>query len=320
MKSNIHVAQRASSLLYFYLKNLPEDKNVWILPANVCPIVVATFLKANKKVTFADIDLNTLSFDIERLKQLLACNINVVQGVLWVRAYGHTIENLEHVFQSLRATSSEIKIIDDACLMAPNFNPVLQQADIMIFSTGYSKYVDVGYGGWAITRDALELVNYNFDFKKEDYNIVVKLFESSIKTKQIFVLPDNSWLDLRKPQFEIEEYFKDIKKRTQQSKIHKEKLNNIYKKHLGHWAFPETHHQWRFNLMVEKRDYVLAKIFDAGHFASKNYPSLVNIFSTGTDENARLCETKILNLFNDFRYTEERALELAKLIRNELET
>ena len=318
MKTKVHFAQRASSLLYFYLMQLPSDKNEWILPANICPIVAATFLKANKKIIFLDIDLKTLSFEMFELKKTLLEN-HQIQGVLWVRAYGYTIDNLDETFHDLKNIAPKIKIIDDACLMEPDFNPVLKEADLKIFSTGYSKFVDVGFGGWAVSREEMNFANYNPDFSEEDYNGIVKLFESCLKGKTPFILPENSWLDLRYPQYQTSDYLNEIRQKSQESREHKAQLNAIFMNYLGRWAFPLTHHQWRFNLLIENRDQVLSKIFESGHFASKNYPSLVNIFSSGKDENARFFEARILNLFNDFRYTKERAEELALIIQKELE-
>jgi len=53
---------RAATVLYKVLLTLNKDK-YFLLPLNVCPIVPDTFLKANIKFKFIDIDIKTLCMD-----------------------------------------------------------------------------------------------------------------------------------------------------------------------------------------------------------------------------------------------------------------
>ena len=53
-----------------------------------------------------------------------------------------------------------LKIIDDACLSYPNFNSkISHQVDLELYSTGYSKPVDIGYGGFAKIHDNQKKIN-----------------------------------------------------------------------------------------------------------------------------------------------------------------
>jgi len=52
-------APRASAILYHVLASR-EQKKPWLLPANICPIVPITFLKARVPFELVDISAETL--------------------------------------------------------------------------------------------------------------------------------------------------------------------------------------------------------------------------------------------------------------------
>jgi hypothetical protein len=58
-------APRASAILYSILI-ADEEKRPWLLPANICPIVPITFLKARVPFQFVDISARTLHMDLDQ--------------------------------------------------------------------------------------------------------------------------------------------------------------------------------------------------------------------------------------------------------------
>ncbi|WP_252981536.1 hypothetical protein [Aliarcobacter butzleri] len=64
---------RAATVLYKTLKSL-KNKNKFLLPLNICPIVPDTFIKANINFEFVDINLKTLCMDedivLEKIKKI----------------------------------------------------------------------------------------------------------------------------------------------------------------------------------------------------------------------------------------------------------
>ena len=66
--------------------------------------------------------------------------------------------------------------------------------------------------------------------------------------------------------------------------------------------------------MVSNKEEVLQHIFDSGFFASSHYMSLAKIFGESSAPIAERVHSKIINLFNDFRFTSGEAKEVAKIV------
>ena len=92
--------------------------------------------------------------------------------------------------------------------------------------------------------------------------------------------------------------------------MHKEKLNAIYRKNLpAAIQLPAPYQHWRFNIIVPNKEDVLNALFDAGLFASGHY----NPQADGCNIASNLY-THVINLFNDFYYTEEQAIKTCEII------
>ena len=73
--------------------------------------------------------------------------------------------------------------------------------------------------------------------------------------------------------------------------------------------FPIEYQNWRFNIRVNNKEEILKNIFDAGLFASGHYKPLADHCPVAKD----LYE-HVINLFNDFYYTEEQARRTCEVI------
>ena len=280
---------RAANILYEVLTTL--DKNVkFLLPLNICPIVPDTFVKAGVKFQFIDINIDTLCMDEDMVLEALK-NDNSIGGVLFVKTFGVMVES-EEFYQKIKQLNSKIFIIDDQCQAVQNFDFDINRssASLTLFSSGYSKYVDIGYGGFGFLKD--------FEFEG--------VFQDNSKSK-VFL-----------------EYRIDVETRIPLMKKHKEKLNGIYQKgipfnlHLG-----KAFENWRFSILIDNKDRLLEEIFqEEGLFASSHYVPIDSKFIDNPvqSSNAHKISSRIVNLFNDSRFTEEKAVKTVEIINNFINT
>ena len=102
-------APRASAILYNLLKS-QENINPWLLPANICPIVPITFLKAGIPFEFVDISAKSLHMDLEQAKGRL--ERAEYGGVLYAHTYGEPSTPNEF-FQTVKSQYPTLIVIDD---------------------------------------------------------------------------------------------------------------------------------------------------------------------------------------------------------------
>ncbi len=112
----IFQAPRASAILYSLLANL-KHKNDWLLPANICPVVPITFLKARVPFKFVDISAQTLHLDLDEAKSLI--RTRRFGGLLYAHTYGDA-STPNDFFASIKNIAPEMLIIDDRCLCVPD--------------------------------------------------------------------------------------------------------------------------------------------------------------------------------------------------------
>ena len=141
-------ANRASAVLCNFLKSQKTSKP-FILPANVCPVVPLSFLKAGVDFEFVDIDKSHALDTTEALVKLYTGNY---AGVLFVHAYGHKYDN-KSFYAQVKSIDNSLRIIDDCCLCEPDTSDQLEDnIDLQLFSTGYAKYIELSYGGYGKLR------------------------------------------------------------------------------------------------------------------------------------------------------------------------
>ena len=112
-------SQRASAILYNYLSGNHFDKP-FLLPANVCPVVPLSFMKAGVGFEFIDIDE---SHAMSTEKCLTAIEAGQYSGLVFVHAYGRSMAEWQESRQSRRSTVSTMKKLN-ICVLS--FRPVLK--------------------------------------------------------------------------------------------------------------------------------------------------------------------------------------------------
>lgn len=273
---------RAASVLYKVLTKIKNKK--FILPLNICPIVPDTFLKANKEFEFCDISLDTLCMD-ENLILKKISNDNTIDGILFVKTFGIEL-NVDPLFKKIKSINKNIFIIDDMCPCMQEFDYDIEKSfsDMALFSSGYSKYIDLGYGGYGFLKDD--------NFKN--------VFDDKANTKEFL------------------EYKYKILEQISVMIKHKIALNSIYIENIPkHLHLGEKFNNWRFSILVKNKDKILKEIFKIdGLFASSHYPQIDFEYSLNPikDSNTKKIHDEILNLFNDFRFTQEKAYKIVDII------
>jgi len=317
MAERVVLEQRASTVLYHYLRSVARP-GVWLLPANVCPIVPAVFSKAGIRYEFVDIDRESLCMDEDQALSLLGQSRGRCAGVLFVRSFGHS-GDFRRFFRAVKAVDANCKVIDDRCLARPRFCSLDSDVDLELYSTGYSKFVELGWGGWGIVRAEESYERAALPFEKVAHEALVSQFRTTLQERRVFECPSTDWLDTRTPEMELREFRPLVESRVEESARHRDCVNAIYAEQLEDWAAPAECRDWRFTVFCDGQQDVLRAIFAAGHFASAHFASLAPMFGPGDVPAADACGKCVVNLFNDFRYDEDRARRLASLIRTVLQ-
>jgi len=268
-------APRACSILHGLLR---EEERPFLIPANICSVVPETFLEAGRAFELVDVEEPTLEIDpevcLDRLKR------GPAGGILFVRPYGRE-RDVDPFFQALKELQPNLLLIDDKCLCPPDCEGlgISPWADATLFSTGYAKHVDLGYGGFAHLREGLPVL--------------------------LSGAPEISW----------EEHRRRIAEELPRADGHKRRLNAIYADALPPEIQMEPGFQsWRFNIRVPEPDRLVENLFAAGLFASRHYASL----EEGRFPVAERLHGEVVNLFNDRYFDEERAESAARLVLGHL--
>jgi hypothetical protein len=76
---------------------------------------------------------------------------------------------------------------------------------------------------------------------------------------------------------------------------------------------------WRFSILVDDKDGLLKKIFQEDElFASSHYVPIDDKYVDNPSQgsNSHKVANRIVNLFNDFRFTKEMAIKVVQVINN----
>ena len=304
---------RASQILYNWLLDNNMDTKV-LIAANICETVPCTYLKAGLKIEFSDINLSTYNMDREKIVKFVKKNPNAI--VHYSHTYGKRDNDINVFFENIKSDSN-CKIVDDCCLCIPQFNFCDSSCiDLQLYSTGHVKPVDIGYGGFAYVNDKWKYENSTYKYSIDDFNHFsndIKVCQQKLKRPNELTINYN-WLD-PKIKFNNKDYFDKIKEQYQKVLIHKQNINKIYSKIPGSMA--NEFNNWRYNIMVKNQSECIDALFNENLFCSKHYVSLCNgYFSKSKTENCDYLYSHVVNLFNDFYYTDEQALKTANILKS----
>lgn len=221
------------------------------------------------------------------------------------------------MFDEIKSLSDAI-IINDLCLSAPNLSPhPPTHCDVELYSTGYSKYVDLGYGGYAWINTRFHytehIEHYNEDHEKElDQMFRNAVFKGS--ALDMDMISSHHWLQPLGD--ETSDYRAQIISKLDVVQKQKATINAIYHTQIPKEnQLPASMHQWRFQVQIENKMDFLKTLSKENLFASSHYFPLGQLFEqTPPQEGWKSIFSKTVNLFNDFRYTPEMAKRTAEII------
>lgn len=313
---------RASTILFNYLKSNHSGNGYWLIPLNACPLVPIVFKTAG--IRFKLVDINNINYcmDEELIKEaVLDRNCS---GMIYIYSYG--IQSDEgRLFKNLKECRPDFKIVEDKCLCMPSldFNSKSKFADLTIYSTGYGKVVELGIGGFG-------MIDHNSKYNRQSTGYdpsMTKQLEQRYKiclNNQAPLEPLNpSWIDDRLTiHNDLDGYKKRFNKIRKKVISRKREINSIYKSIIPVELWMKHEGQpvdtWRFNLLLPYvQDELIQQIFSRDLFVSQHYQPVDKIFETeliGTGEVAYTIYDKVLNLFNDLHFTVTMATQLGGII------
>ena len=302
-------APRASTILYNLLVSREQQKP-WLLPANICPIVPITFMKADVPFEFVDISSETLHVDLNRVEARI--KKRDVGGLLYAHTYGDE-STPDDFFARAKSLNPEMLIVDDRCLCIPSFH-ANSFADVTLFSTGYAKIVELEFGGYALLHEEVKYQPASLPFHLHSLEEIEENYKSAVQSRSRFDYHDSDWLltDLDLPTWD--EYRQRIESKLGLSLAHRERLNQTYSSRLPkEIQLPRQYQTWRFNIRVKNKKRILDEIFADGLFASSHYASLAGIISDGNAPVAESLAGEVINLFNDHYFTAEMAERVCEI-------
>jgi hypothetical protein len=309
-------SQRASAILFNILLQNGSLSKYYFIPANVCPIVITTFLKAGKKFEFIDIDKDTLCICKETLLKRIKESPDKYDGLLFVRTYG-TDKRYENLFDEIKKMSSGILIIDDFCLAQPLLNPVTTLADVQLFSTGYSKYVNLNYGGYAYIDKKIKYTNTSIPFSSTGHEKLLQQFKHAIDTNTLFEYSDSDWLDTNALEVPFSAYIQTLETEMKITDVRRKELNDFYFSHINPEAqLDKSFQTWRFHVKVHEKEILMKTISLNNLYVSSQYPSAGKMFTNETYINTENLFNSTIALFNDNRFDLKKAEKMAPLIND----
>jgi hypothetical protein len=304
MSQKVVVNNSATKIIFDLIKSNVNKKLIIAIPSNICPKLACALGKRNKLIS---LPINKNHFINQNyLKKII--KIKKIGAVLLVYPYGHyTKKKYYKLIKELN--NKNILVLEDFCLCNPikilkNINKLINNS-CKIFSTGYTKFVDLNKGGFGIFNNekySYILKNnkkFTINFKKK-YQINPKLLSFETFKKSI--------------------YFKLITKIAEKRQDHSRKINKIYNKLLNNKKIQKIKGGWRFCFkVVSNKNFLKVKKlkFNKSIFFGYNYNDILNdkkakkYFLKGK----KAKKNNLINLFNDFRYNKTMAKTTALEIR-----
>lgn len=308
----IAFARRASTILYNLLVGR-GDRRPFLLPANICPIVPITFLKAGVPFEFVDLSPLDWQMDLNAADSLLASG--GYGGLLYAHTYGEP-STPRDFFRRWRGLDASLLLIDDRCLCPPQSPAEADDAaHVSLYSSGYAKFVDLGFGGYAFLAEDVPYRETRLPFDPEALRALEAEYKRVVAAREPYRYRDSDWLETEPPDQGWEEYWRLVSGAIPSVWEHRRALNEIYESRLpAGLSLPPAYQNWRYNLLVPDKERVLRAIFAAGLFASSHYASLAGIFAPGRCPQAEALAGRVVNLFNDRHYTAEMAEQTCEVI------
>ena len=237
---------RASSIMYSWLVS-NEIKGTVLLPANICETVPAVYVKAGLKIKLCDIDKETYDISEEIIRKKLSAEIKVLH---FNHTYGRKNVEQDTLICKIKNEYPNILIVEDRCLCEPDLSVPKTVADIVIYSTGNTKVVNIGKGGFAYIGEKWNYIEQNEPFSDKadaEFDKHIKECHSNIRPVDWKIMKAE-WIkfDLGMSQ---DEYMDELNKELPRSIKHKKIINEIYSGLNG--SLEDDYNIWRYQLLLK---------------------------------------------------------------------
>ena len=314
IKKNMVFTGRAATAIYLILKSLKKNKGIVLYPANICYAAIYPAIYAGYEIKLIDIDAKSGNIDFAELKKY----IHTADVIVIPHMYGNPVPYINDI--SALCKKNQVALIEDcASAMGAEVDGQLcgSFGDYSIFSTGYSKTIDVGGGGFLLTDNSVDIIKSEYELLEEKsnhleddeaffsrlYRLIRNNPNQSLEKYIWNGLKDNlqSMFIYRDTLIEskILEAINDlsdiIAKRKKTLEIYHNNLMECEEFSLYQWELGAA--PWRCNILVKKnKKELISYLLDKDIPVSDWYPSVQNIF--GKEEvfcNTKKMEDEILN-------------------------
>lgn len=329
---------RGSTALYAILKSLNFSVRNILVPVNVCEIVIPVIQLAGFSPIFYDVNPDTGNSGLENIK---ASYTGEEAVLLAVHNFGVPLE-IDLI--SEWAKEKEIFFIEDVCnALGSTWKnlPLGNWGDAAIYSFGYSKIVELGFGGGLTVRESglrqkvKELISY-FDLYSGLHKEADHEFQSKLRILRKD--PGNQKPEIYRKLYENYGKFLIYRLDEQSVNLIKDALVDLdtilFSRHQKAMMYKKgiisskiLHIQevpgqifWRYNILLEpqRRDELLKLLIDNTIWASKWYPPVNQLFfeqnESGSYPGAEQFSKRVINLFVDERFSMEEVKRTISLI------
>ena len=308
------LANRALGILSAYIDQR-TDITTWFIPSNVCFSLPFLVISKNKHLEMFDFGF-TSEIILKKIKEQKQPNTGIVLvnhfGMSWTQ---EEVQSLSPYFNS---------VIIDACLSPPETHlPKSCNSDLLIFSTGKGKFVDLGYGAIGYCKVPLTIqpsshpsqieIHRRYEWLESFWKMALA-GGSVVDYSEVRKLP---WIDDGAEKLTNgESYFSQVVQQSSLEWNHRNTLNEIYQAIIGpDLAWNSKANLWRYHLWVDKPEIVINALFDNGLFASRHYPNgAKRLGVSGSFESAELLENHIINLFNSTQVNSDFAEKCSQVV------
>lgn len=154
-KKNSLIISRAATAIYLILKSRNIIGQKVIVPANICYAAVYPIIYSGNQPVFCDVDPMSGNVTYDLIKDKL----DGAAAVILPHMYGNPVADIKRICGLCRSNSI-ISIEDCASAMGAETSDGIcgSFGDFVLYSTGYSKTIDLGYGGILASDNDLSLI------------------------------------------------------------------------------------------------------------------------------------------------------------------
>ncbi|KAB2878373.1 DegT/DnrJ/EryC1/StrS aminotransferase family protein [bacterium] len=319
---------RGSTALWSILKSLNRPDAKVLLPVNICEIVYPIVKKADMVPVLYDVNEFDGIAKLENIKDAFTGNESVL---LAVHNFGLPLD-IDKI--SAWAVKNNLFMVEDVCnSLGGKFydKPLGSWGDASIFSFGYAKIIEHGFGGAAFVKDKnLKKKVEHLTDSLETYSEIHRSKDSEFQ-KQLRDIRLNKEHPAPSTYVPLYENYSDfllykidaqakkeivarmqtleqnVELRAKKASIYRTKIRSNKVRHIDH---KEGQIYWRYNLLVDspERQDLIGKLRENNLLVSTWYPPIAELFEENVDKKkyhgSYRFRDKVVNLFVDHRVTE----------------